>query len=134
MSQQEREIRERFLEAKCKEEEARKEKSDCINELIALAPHKIGEIIEWTETNRKRNEGTSWMPRYKSLPDAHREAVLTRVSISEFLLGMTSDDDDIRYIYEFSPIKKDGDVSANSCHPQKDFTWTGIIHEKYKQQ
>jgi len=92
--------------------------------LVEQAPHKVGDVVKWTETDRKQNVGSFWFPEYKDLPDRERKAVVTRVhpdiyvSQSGELLGF-------RYNYDFALIKKDGTIGVNSVYVPEGCEWTG---------
>lgn len=45
---------------------------DVLNQLKAFYPHKVGEIVKWTEKGRKRKiGGTMWHPDYEQLAKNH---------------------------------------------------------------
>ena len=130
MTQKEKELSEKYLGFKEAEDIARKNGIQVLRELSALAPHKVGEIIKWTEEKRKLVSGTIWRPVYEKLPPIEKKAVLTvvKASVHKWLDNNVS----IRYEYQFSLIKKDGSVNQNGCHPNN-YEWTGEVHDDYKE-
>lgn len=118
-----------YVDLEKKRRSINEEQSNVIKELRGLAEHKVGEIIKWTETGRrKRTGGSIWRPEYKPLPDRERKAVLTRI---EPHISMLGDKPDFYLIYCFCPIKEDGGVSLNRVHPSEGYEWTGEIHKDY---
>ena len=109
-----------------------KDNKDILKELTTFVEHKVGEIVKWTETGRrKRVGGSMWHPVYEDLPAKEHEAVLTKLSASIWV--WTDNNPSLSYEYEFCPIKADGGVSKNRCYPNKDkIIWTGEIHKDYK--
>ena len=124
MTDKEKELLQEYNLYKEAENEARRNAEDVKQRLAALAPHKVGEIIKWTETNRIKRVGL-WNPKVEKLPDKERVAVLTRVDVWIY-------QNDVSYNYDFSPINKDGSISVNHCYPRSDYEWTGEIHEHLK--
>lgn len=103
----------RYFELKQIERDAHKECIDILSTLSSLAPHKVGEIITWTEKNT-HNE---------------RSAVLTAIVPLISYYG----DEGLTYKYDFKPINKDdGTVCINLVYPfASDYTWTGAIHPSF---
>lgn len=128
MTDKEKELVNKYLDFKKVEREAKTNASNVLKELSLLAPRHVGEIIKWTETKRFRVGGTSYNPIYKNLPPVEKKAVLSSVKaiIWDFINGAVS----LRYDYVFSPIKKDGTISQQTCNPPSHFEWTG---ETYKE-
>lgn len=105
-----------------------KEKAESAKlELSKLAPHKVGEIIRWTQTGRTKNIGSGWLRQHEPLPDKDMAAVCTAVNVTIWK-------ETFFYDYVFSPLKKDGSISNNRCYPQSTFVWTGEYHENYKKE
>lgn len=67
-------------------------------ELAALAPHKVGEVIEF---------------------DNGRKAVVREVLVSV--------DRGVRFDYRFHPITKDGKLSKHGCNYPRNYKWTGEV-------
>lgn len=115
-----------YLKYREAEKEARRLGIKTLNELSALAPHKVGEIVKWTEC-KKKNVGTWMKPVYEDMPPKDCYAVLTMVDV------IADDKDKLYYRYEFKSIKKDGGISEKRVHIRaKDYEWTGDIHKDYK--
>ena len=129
MTQEEKILVDKYLDCKKAEEEAKRNRTKALEELAAVAPHKVGEIVKWTECTRK-NIGTAWNPEIVELPPVEKIAVVSRVSANVWAYGnhITLD-----YRYEFSPLKKDGCISKNGCYPRKGFVWTGEIYDLNKE-
>lgn len=121
-----------YLEYKEKEEEARRNANNTLDELAKLVPHKLGEIITWTETGRRQNTGSFWNPSYKELPDKSMKAVYVRVVPIVHRDYHDENKIEVYFKYHFKAIKKDGGISAYETMPTKDYTWTGEIHEQYQ--
>jgi len=92
---------------------------ECLSE---CAPHRVGDVVKWVETNRRKNVGSTWHPKLEALPDREHKAIVTRIipSVFEFK-GETT----VSYKYEFSPIKKDGGIANTSTYPRSGYEWTG---------
>lgn len=121
------ELIKKYYECQDKIKELEAKKQNTLAELAKMAEHKVGEIIQWTETNRWKNVGTTWRPQLVDLPDIVHKAVLTRVNVH-----ISSMFNSVDFTYEFSRIKNDGSISGNNCYPRQNFVWTGEIHEDYK--
>lgn len=119
-----------YLKYREAEKEAWRLANKTLNELSALAPHKVGEIVKWTEC-KKKNVGTWMKPVYEDMPPKDCYAVLTRV---DAIIDVYADDKDkLYYRYEFKSIKKDGGISEKCVRVRaKDYEWTGDIHKDYK--
>ena len=129
----EEELARKYLEYKDKEKEARRNANNTLDELAKLVPHKLGEIITWTETGRKRNVGGSfWHPKYEDLPDKDFKAVLTKVVPIVNRSFRDSSKVELYYKYHFKAIKKEGGISAYETYPNGNYTWTGEIHKDYQ--
>lgn len=73
---------------------------DVLKQLEAFYPHKVGEIIRWTEKGRKKKVGGSiWHPVYEQLPDKEHLAVLTLIKPS---IWIWQDEPEITYHVEFN--------------------------------
>lgn len=133
MTEKERELAEKYM-ALTEEAKAAKERAnDTLRELANLAPHKIGEIIRWTETGRTKSHGTLWNRVYEELPDKERFAVLVSIEVQTYFLSRKLENNsEILYNYSFHEIKKDGGVSKNVCNPWRNYQWTGEIHKDYQ--
>lgn len=92
--------------------------------LVEQAPHKVGDVVKWTETDRKQNVGSFWHPKYKSLPDRERKAIVTRVHPNIYV-SQPGELLDFRYDYDFALIKKDGTIGVNSVYVPNGYEWTG---------
>ena len=131
MTQEEKILVDKYLVCKKAEEEAKSNKLNALKELAALAPHKVGEVVKWTE-NKRKNMGTSWHPNFVDLPPVEKKVVVVRVVAAVWHL--TDSEPTLYYIYEFRPFKKDGGVSLNQCYPNKDIIeWTGDIYDLNKE-
>lgn len=130
MTDKEKELAEKYLAYKLEEREAGRKELEVQNELSQLAPHKVGEIVKWTEVKQKRVGGTFWKPVYQDLPPVERRAVLTFVKA--YVDRWRDCSVDLIYKYTFKPIKKDGGISQNGTYPNRDYEWTGEIHKDYK--
>lgn len=130
MTNEEKVLIDKYLGLKEAERETFKKSLDVLKELSALAPHKVGEIIKWTENKVRRVGGSDWRPVYKELPPVERKAVLKTVK-ADIYIWHTTGGYDFKYIYEFYPIKKDGTISQQSCHPNSNYEWTD---ETYKEE
>ena len=129
MTDKEKELSEKYLAFKDAEQEARTKALEVQKELSQLSPHKVGEIVKWTEVNRKRVGGTFWKPVYQDLPPVERKAVLTFVKayVDRWNDGTIA----LSHRYEFKPIKKDGGISQQHTHPNYGYEWTGEIHRDF---
>ena len=128
MTQQEKELVEKYLIFKKAEEDARRHRLDTLNELSAIAPHKVGEVVKWTEQKTK-NVGTWLNPKYEDLPPVEKKAVVTCVTADVWCF-MTDREPSLHYKHEFKPIKKDGTISQNQCYPNMDaIEWTGEMYD-----
>lgn len=100
---------------------------DCQNEikakLIQQAPHKVGDVVKWTETGRKKNVGTWLNPKMIDLKDCERKAIVRKVraDIWVFKKELRSFD----YSYEFVALKKDGTIGVNCLYVPEGYEWTG---------
>ena len=131
MTQEEKILVDKYLEHKKVEEEAKRNRLNTLKELAALAPHKVGEIVKWTEYKTK-NLGTWLNPNYVDLPPVEKTAVVTRVTADVW--QWKDEEPSLYYKYEFSPTKKNGGVSSNQCYPNKDaIEWTGEIYNLNKE-
>ena len=131
MTQEEKILVEKYLDCKKAEEEAKRNRLNALEELAALAPHKVGEIVKWTEHKRK-NIGTTWHPNFVDLPPVEKKAVVARVKVDVW--QWKDNELKLTYNYEFRPTKKDGGVSLNQCCPNmKDIEWTGEIYDLNKE-
>lgn len=131
MTQEEKILVDKYLVCKIAEEQARRNKLNVLKELAALAPHKVGEVVKWTERIRK-NLGTMWNPNYVDLPPIEKKAVIS--SVEAVVWQQKDNDATLTYRYEFRPIKKGGGVSLNQCYPNKDIIeWTGEIYDLNKE-
>lgn len=132
MKQEEKILVDKYFDCKKAEEEAKRNRLNALKELAALAPHKVGEVIKWTEYKRK-NVGTWINPKSEDLPPVEKKAVVTSVTADVWCF-MTDIEPSLHYKYEFSPIKKDGGVSLNQCYPNKDaIEWTGEVYDLNKE-
>lgn len=131
MTNKEKELVETYFKYKDLEAENKRLAIETKKALSTLAPHKVGEIVKWTE-HRHKNVGTIYHPKTVDLGDRERKAVLVRVESlpDRTLKGAISLD----YHYEFHPITKDGSISKNGCYVRGEYEWTGEIHESYKEQ
>lgn len=132
MTPEEEKLAYQYLDYKDKEKEARDNAFETIKELAKLVPHKLGEIIAWTETGRKRNLGSYWYPKYEDLPDKDFKAVLTEVAPLVHRSYRDNSKAELYYQYHFKAIKKDGGISAYETQPNEKYTWTGEIHKDYQ--
>ena len=131
MTKEEKILVDKYLFCKKAEEEARSSRLNVLKELAALAPHKVGEIVKWTEHKRK-NLGTAWHPNFVDLPPVEKKAVVVRVEVDVW--QWKDGDVTLTYKYEFKPFKKGGCVSLNQCYPDKDIIeWTGEIYDLNKE-
>lgn len=131
MTQEEKILVDKYLDFKKTEEEAERNRLNTLKELAALAPHKVGEIVKWNESQIK-NLGSSLHPNYVTLPPVEKKAVVTGVEASVW--KWKDNDVTLNYRYEFRPIKKDGVVSVNQCYPNKDIIeWTGEFYDLNKE-
>lgn len=131
MTQEEKILVDKYFDCEKAEEEAKRNRWNALKELAALAPHKVGEIVKWTEHKRK-NLGTTWHPNFVDLPPVEKKAVVSRVEVDVW--KWKDNEPTLRYKYEFSPIKKDGGVSLNQCRPNKDaIEWTGEVYDLNKE-
>jgi hypothetical protein len=121
------ELIKKYCEYKDKIDELEMKKRNTIAELAKMAEHKVGEIVQWTETERRKNVGTTWRPQYVDLPDIVHKAVVTWVNVH-----ISSIYNSVDFTYEFRRIKNDGSISQTNCYPRRDIVWTGEIHEDYK--
>lgn len=129
MTREEKILVDKYLDCKKAEEEAKKNRLNALKELAALAPHKVGEIVRWTEYKRK-NLGTWMHPNFVDLPPVEKNAIV--VNVEADVWQWEDSDAKLTYKYEFSPFKKDGGISSNKCYPNKDIIeWTGEIHKNY---
>lgn len=128
MKEKEKELVEKYLAYKDAEMESRTKALEVQKELSQLAPHKAGEIVKWSEKTQKRVGGTTWRPVYQeSLVEKRAVLVAVRVHISRWNNGTI----DLKYIYDFNPIKKDGGISLNGTYPRDGYEWTGEVHKDY---
>ena len=131
MTQKEKILVDRYLDYEKTEEEARRNRLNTLKELALLAPHKIGEIIKWTEHKRK-NTGSLFHPNYVDLPSVEKKAVVVHVEAD--IWQWKDDEPTLHYKYDFKPFKKDGGISSNMCYPNKDIIeWTGEIYNLNKE-
>ena len=131
MTQEEKILVDKYLDCKKAEEEARRNRLNALKELATLAPHKVGEVVKWVEHKRK-NIGTMWNPNFVDLPPVDKKAVVARVEADVW--KWKDGDTTLDYKYELRPIKKDGGVSSNQCHPNKDIIeWTGKVYDLNKE-
>lgn len=131
MTQEEKILVDKYLDYKEAEQEARRNSLNVLDELAALAPHKVGEIVKWTEHKRK-NIGTMWHPNFVDLPPVEKKAVVARVEADVW--KWKDSEPTLHYKYEFKPFKKDGGVSLNQCYPDKDIIeWTGEMYDLNKE-
>lgn len=86
--------------------------------LKELAPHKVGEMIQWREVGRTKNVGTIWNHKYVNLPDRDVTAVLVAIRVTITPSGNVS------YDYSFAGFRKDGSISSIPVHPRRDYEWT----------
>ena len=126
----EQELLRKYFEYKEEEKVARNNAEGILDELVCIAPHRVGEIVKWVETDRYKNVGGSiWSSKYMPLPDKERMAVVTKVEV--FPSKLRGGDAKVRYDYTFSPITVKGSISKNHVYPSGDIVWTGEIHEDY---
>ena len=130
MTQEEKILVDKYIVCKKAEEDARRNRLNVLKELAALAPHKVGEVVKWIEHKRK-NLGSIWNPNYVDLPPVENRAVVA--SIKADVWQWKDGNATLTYNYDFRPIKKDGGVSLNSCHPHKEVEWTGEIYNLNKE-
>ena len=130
MTQEEKILVDKYLDCKKAEEEAKRNRLNALKELATLAPHKVGEVVKWTEHKRK-NIGTMWHPNFVDLPPVEKKAVVTRVEADVW--QWKDNEPTLHYKYEFRPFKKDGGVSLNQCYPNKDIEWTGETYDLNKE-
>ena len=131
MTQEEKILVDKYLVCKNAEEEAKKNRLNALKELATLAPHKVGEVIKWTEHKRK-NIGTMFHPNFVDLPPVEKKAVVARVEADVW--KWKDNDATLYYKYEFRPFKKDGGISSNQCYPNKDIIeWTGEMYDLNKE-
>ena len=128
MTKQEELLAKTYLEHKDAEKRASERAQDCLEELKELSPHKVGEIIRWTEQERQKNVGSWLYPVFKTVPAKECSAVLTSVNVSVSTWSKLI----VHYDYTFSPITKSGGVSKTHCYVgQTHYEWTGEIHKNY---
>lgn len=125
------ELIKKYIENSNETERLKKERISILRELEMFSGHKVGEIVRWTEKNRrKRVGGTMWHPTYIDMPDKVHEAVVTNITTSvdvRFVKEPT-----VRFRFEFKPIKNDGGISQNCAYPRsEELEWTGEIHKDY---
>ena len=87
--------------------------------IALLAPHKVGEVIEWVVPARQKNVGSTFNPKWLDVPERKEMAVLTEIEVNFWIK------DNISYDYKFSKFKKDGGVSQSRVYPRGNYTWTG---------
>lgn len=126
MTKEERILVDKFLDFKKTEDEARRNIKMTLGKLEKFAPHKVGEIVRWTEHKRK-NIGSMWHPNFIDLPPVEKMAVVTSIEVNVW--KPSNKDACLDFRYEFRPIKKDGSISQNQCYPHNEIKWTGEIHE-----
>lgn len=132
MTNEEKILVEKYLGYKNVADEAKKNADCVIKELAALAPHKVGEIVKWTEHKRK-NIGSWLHPSFVELPPEEKRAVVTKVIADVW--KWKDEKAELNYKYEFKLIKKDGCVSTNHYRPNYDsIEWTGEIHKDYQNE
>lgn len=134
MKQEEKILAEMYLYNEKAEREARKNKANILRELAKFAPHKVGDVVKWTE-RKKRNAGTWLYPSYVMLPPVEKKAVLSKIEVSVWKCG--DKDAEWSYHYEFRAFKKDGGLSQIGCHPNSDTVegveWTGEVYDLNKE-
>lgn len=131
MTREEKILVDKYFEHKKAEDEAKRNRLNTLKELEAFAPHKVGEIVKWTEYKEK-NLGTWLYPKIVNLPPVEKTAVVTRVTAD--VSQWRDEEPSLRYKYEFRPTKKDGGVSLNQCYPNKDaIEWTGETYNLKKE-
>ena len=91
--------------------------------LMEQAPHKVGDVIKWTETGRKRNVGTTWTPNYVKIADSERTAVVFRVCPHVWVYEGKLQS--FRYDYVFHVLKKDGSIGVNQVYVPQGYELTG---------
>ena len=92
------------------------------SEIAEQAPHKVGDIIKWTEKGHKKNVGTTWNPKFVDVSDRERKAAVNRViPCIYFQNGQLMS---FKYDYEFVALKKDGTASKNSVYVFSTYEWT----------
>lgn len=130
MTEKENALVSMYLSYKKDEEKARKGYNDTLKELAGLAPHKVGDVIKWVEYRKKRVGGTFYNPIYQDLPPIVRKAVVICVHASVW--QWKDKEPDLKYNYDFIPIKKDGGVSQNQCYPSN-YEWTDEVYDLNKE-
>lgn len=131
LTQEEKILIDKYLVCKKAEEEAKSNSLDVLKELAALAPHKVGEVVKWTE-HKIKNLGTTWSPKIVNLPPVEKKGVV--VSVKANIWHWKDNDVTLIYDYEFRLIKKDGGVSLKQCYLNKDIVeWTGEIYNPNKE-
>lgn len=131
MTQEEKILVDKYLDYKKAEKEAKRNSVKILKELEAFAPHKVGEIVKWTEY-KKKNLGSIFHPNFVDLPPVEKKAVVARIEVNVW--DWEDDDVKLTYLYEFRPFKKNGDVSLNQCYPNRDsIEWTGEVYSLNKE-
>lgn len=128
MTNEEKILVEKYLGYKNVADEAKKNADGVIKELASLAPHKVGEIVKWTEHKRK-NIGSWLHPNFLELPPVENRAVVTKVIADVW--KWENKDVTLNYNYEFNLIKKDGGISKQNCSPTN-YMWTGEVYKDYQ--
>ena len=122
------ELIQKYSENENKIQELKSENFKFLKELAALYEHKVGEIIKYKKTTRKR-AGTKWI----EVVVEENFAVLTAIKSSVWTFP--NSEPDLHYSLEFKSVKKDGGISKNNTYvnPNVDVVeWTGEIHDDYK--
>lgn len=91
--------------------------------LIEQAPHKVGDVVKWTEKHRERNVGTTWNPKYVKIADSERTAVVVKVRPNVWVYEGKLQS--FGYDYVFHVLKKDGSIGVNQVYVPQGYEWTG---------
>jgi hypothetical protein len=117
---------EQFAQCKKAEKELREKRDEILRELKSFCPHHIGEIIRWKDKPTRHSvRGISYIANGN-----YKEAVLTKIE-PNIHVSPINGSTTFGYSYTFSPIKKDGEVSRNSCYVSE-YEWTGELHHSYR--
>ena len=123
------ELIKKYLENEEEIKRLRKDNRDVLCQISSMYGHKVGEIIKWTKPSEKRLVDY-FSHSYKEIPEKEISAVL--VSINPRIEYWGSREPELFYGLEFKSIKKDGGISQNSIHVNREeIIWTGEIHKDY---
>ena len=123
------ELIKKYLENEEEIKRLRNDNRDVLCQISSMYEHKVGEIIKWTKPSEKRLIGY-FSHNYKEIPEKEISAVL--VSIKPRIDQWGGREPELFYGLEFKSIKKDGGISQNSVHVNRDeIIWTGEIHKDY---